>query len=322
MKNALFIILILLISSSLMFGQTRVIFDTDIDSDVDDVLALALLHSYEKSGLIKTLGVIVTSNDSCSFSCTDAINTFYGRPDILVGYLKKQNNITSFSKYTCQVSREFPHKLKDISQTTESVELYRKLLAENPDGSVVIVTVGGLTSLQDLLMSKSDTISRLNGEQLVRRKVKKWICMGGQIPKGKEANFYRPDPLSTVYCIKHFRHEVVFVDVEIGLKILTGGTYLKDNLKKNNPVYMSFELYNNFAGRASWDQLAVMLLNEKSKEFFDIISDGYMTVSNDGSNEWIVGKSKNKNHSYIAIRTGVDPKTIGKYIDDQAISME
>lgn len=146
--------------------------------------------------------------------------------------------------------------------------------------------------------------------------------MGGQLPRGKEANFYRPDPLSTVYCIENWRNEVVFVDVEIGFKILTGGKYLKDNLKKKNPVYRSFELYNNFAGRASWDQLAVMMLNEKSQEFFDIISDGYMTVTDDGSNEWIVGKSINRKHSYIAIKPGVDPKAIAKYIDDQAISLQ
>lgn len=123
MKKVFFIILVIFLSSGLISGQALVIFDTDIDSDVDDVLALALLHSYEKSGIIKTLGVIVTSNDSCSFSCTDAVNTYYGRPDIPIGYLKNQNNISRFSKYTCQVSREFPHNLKDMSQTTESVDL-------------------------------------------------------------------------------------------------------------------------------------------------------------------------------------------------------
>lgn len=320
MKKTFF--LILLILSNIMYGQVRMIFDTDIDSDVDDVLALALLHSYEKAGSVKLLGVVVTSNDSCSFSCADAINCYYGRPNIPIGYLKTQNDITRLSRYTCQVSKEFPHEIKEISQTAESADLYRRLLAESSDASVVIVTVGGLTSLQNLLKSKPDKISRLNGEQLVQCKVKKWICMGGQLPRGKEANFYKPDPLSTVYCLEHWKNEVVFVDVEIGFKIITAGKYLKDNLTKNNPVYRSYELYNNFAGKASWDQLAVLMLNEKSKEFFDIVSDGYMTATDDGRNEWVVGKSKNKKHSYIAIKSGVDPKVIGKYIDDQAISLK
>ena len=170
-------------------AQTNVILDTDIDSDVDDVQALAMLHSYQKSGIIDLLGVVVTSSDSYSYQCVDAINTFYQRPDIPIGFLKQQETLDNLSKYTKQVSEAFPHNLTSITQTTESARLYRKLLMESEDNSVVIVTIGHLTSLQNLLQSEGDDISQLTGKELVEKKVKKWLCMGGTYPEERKLIF-------------------------------------------------------------------------------------------------------------------------------------
>ncbi len=314
-----FMLILLLYSSSQ--AQVRVILDTDMDSDVDDVQALAMLHAYEQAGLIDLIGVVVTSNDSSSFACADAINTFYGKPDIPIGFLKEQDDLSHFSKYTRQVSKEFPHSLKQIGQTTESARLYRKLLAESPDTSVVIVTIGHLSSLQDLLQSVPDSMSPLSGQQLVRQKVKRWLCMGGTFPQGKEANFYRPDPLSTVYCLEHWDQEVVFCGWEVGKQIITGGDYLKSKLPQKNPVYQAYELYNNFAGRPAWDQVAVVLLDEKAEDYFDFVRQGYVAVSADGSNVWTGKVPSGKNHAYVRIKDGVAPDSIARYMDDLVVSL-
>ncbi len=304
-------------------AQTRVILDADIDSDVDDVQALAMLHAYQRQGVANMLGVVVTSDDSASFSCTDAIDTFYGQPDLPIGFLKKQEKLRHFSKYTQRVAEEFPHDLTQLEQTTESAQLYRKLLAESPDHSVVIVTIGHLTSLMNLLRSPGDQISPLSGQELVQKKVKKWLCMGGQYPEGKEANFYRPDPASTVYCLENWTQEVVFCGWEVGNKILTGGAYLKSKLPKANPVYRAYQLYNNFAGRPAWDQVAVLLLDENaSSEYFDFVRDGFVSVAADGSNVWKPGeKAAGKQHAYVKIKAGVDPDTIAREMDNLTISL-
>lgn len=299
-------------------AQIKVILDTDIDSDVDDVQALAMLHSYQDLGKIDLLGVVVTSSDSFSYQCVDAINTFYNRPDIPIGFLKHQDMLDNFSKYTKQVSIAFPHDVSSITQTTESARLYRTLLTESDDNSVVIVTIGHLTSLQNLLKSEGDDISSLTGKELVEKKVKKWLCMGGTFPEGKEANFYRPDPTSTVYCLENWSKDVIFCGWELGNQIITGGAYLKSRLNKDNPVYLGFELYNNFAGRPAWDQVAVMLLDETTaSRYFDINRNGYVLVEQDGSNAWNSGKHlTDKNHAIVSIKEGVDPNTIAKTIDD------
>src|SRR5690606_2964941 len=92
-------------------AQQKVILDTDMDSDVDDVHALAVLHALEKKGEVEIIGVIVTSDDTHAASCVDVLNTFYGRLDIPIGFLKKQLNLREFSKYTKALHNEFPHDL-------------------------------------------------------------------------------------------------------------------------------------------------------------------------------------------------------------------
>jgi len=305
-------------------AQTKVILDTDMDSDVDDVQALAMLHAYEKQGIVDLIGVIVTSSDNFSYQCVDAINTFYGQAEIPIGFLKQQNGLSNFSKYTRRISAEFPHAITTIDKTTEAVALYRKLLSLSEDNSVVIVTIGHLTSLQNLLKSESDSISPLSGKELVNKKVKTWLCMGGTYPKGLEANFHRPDPASTIYCLDNWEKQVIFCGWELGNKIITGGDYLKSKLHSNNPVYRAYELYNNFKGRPAWDQAAVMLLDKNAtSRFFSINTDGFVSLQQNGSNKWHWGKSKKgKNHAFISIKENIDPEVIAKTMDNLMLRLE
>ncbi len=318
------LLLPLLLLSIQSVAQTKVILDTDIDSDVDDVQALAMLHAYEKQGIIDLIGIIVTSSDSFSYQCTNAINTYYDRAEIPIGFLKQQKSLRNFSKYTRQISAQFPHAITTMDETIEAADLYRRLLSQSEDNSVVIVTIGHLSSLQNLLKSQGDSISPLGGKQLANKKVKKWLCMGGTYPKGLEANFHRPDPASTVFCLDNWEKEVVFCGWELGNKIITGGDYLKSALQSNNPVYRSYELYNNFKGRPAWDQAAVLLLDHNAtSRFFNINTNGHVSVQQDGRNQWHSGKNKKgKNHAYVSIKESVDPGSIAKAMDDLILQLE
>lgn len=178
----IFFLYLLWFCSVFCSAQTKVILDTDIDSDVDDVQALAMLHAYQKMGKIDLLGVIVTSPDSYAYRCADAINTYYGHSDIPIGCLRGQGNWGSFSKYTRKVSEEFPHALTSVENTVLSAELYRKLLAKSGDDSVIIVTIGHLSSLRDLLQSEGDEISPLSRKGVGEQESKKMAVHGRAIP--------------------------------------------------------------------------------------------------------------------------------------------
>ena len=289
---------------------TAVIFDTDLDSDVDDVGALAVLHALANNGEAKILGVIVTSDDMHSPLCADAINTYFQRPEIPIG-VNKNVKLRSFSLYTKGIAEEYPHCLGLYDDAEDATILYRKLLCSEPDNSVVIITVGHLTNLKNLLLSQADAHSPLDGIALVKKKVKLWSCMGGKYPKGKEPNFYRPDPGSTSVCVNRWPKAVVFSGSEIGNPIKTGGENFRKHASKKSPVRRAYELYNQFQGRSSWDQTAVLYAIRGNNDLWSVHRQGHNYAFSDGSNEW--RSSPDKEHGYLVEKTS--PEELAKIID-------
>lgn len=312
-----FFVILFLFVSKLNFAQYKVILDADIDSDADDVEALAMLHSLADDKEIDFIGVVVTSDDPYAPTCAAAINNYFGRSNLPIGFLKNQLYLKNHSRYTRQVSEEFPGELKSYKDAEDAVRVYRKLLSESPDSSVVIITIGHLSSLSALFKSGSDEFSSLNGLELAEKKIVKWICMGGHFPQGKEANFYRPDPASTLYTLSVWSKPVIFAGWEVGEQIKTGGEYLKDGLPVKNPVYRAYEFYNGFSGRSSWDQVAVFLLRPDADKYFYSETNGYCKVFNDGSNLWIINKESK--HEYVKFREGANFEEIARLMDNMAI---
>src|SRR5262245_56167345 len=54
------------------------IFDTDIGNDIDDALALGMIHALVSRGECKLLAVTITKDEPLSAPFVDAVNTFYG----------------------------------------------------------------------------------------------------------------------------------------------------------------------------------------------------------------------------------------------------
>src|SRR5437764_918961 len=71
------------------FAQpTPVIFDTDMGNDVDDALALAMLHALESRGECRLIAVTITKDNPWAAVYVDLVNTFYGRARIPIGMVK------------------------------------------------------------------------------------------------------------------------------------------------------------------------------------------------------------------------------------------
>src|SRR3954463_9928941 len=125
----------------------RLIFDTDMGNDVDDVLALGMIHALQSRGVCELLAVTVTKDHELAGPFVDAVNTFYGRPRIPVGVVRggATRDEGKFLKLA-RDARKYPHALKRSADAPEAVALLRKVLAAQPDGSVVIVQVGFATN--------------------------------------------------------------------------------------------------------------------------------------------------------------------------------
>ena len=60
-------------------SPVRIIFDTDIQGDADDVGTVAVLHALVDSGEAEILAMGVSSKNSWSPLCLSALNTYFGR---------------------------------------------------------------------------------------------------------------------------------------------------------------------------------------------------------------------------------------------------
>ncbi|MCD6441217.1 MAG: nucleoside hydrolase, partial [Candidatus Marinimicrobia bacterium] len=219
---ALFILLLIFSQIDSVYATEKVIFDTDIGPDWDDVGATATLHALANSGEAEILAMMVSSGGHTATwgpPCLDAFNTYYGRPDIPIGVATEGPSFGS--RYNQQIAEEFEQDL-GIDNAWNSVELYRKILSEQTDSSVVIITTGFMTNLAALLKSEPDNYSALNGIDLVTKKVEKWVCMGGGFPNsGGEFNF-ACDAAATKYVVDNWPKPVIFSGAEIGSQIQTG----------------------------------------------------------------------------------------------------
>ena len=55
------------------------IFDTDMGNDVDDALALAMLHAFASRGEVKLLAVTVSKDNPWAAEYVRMVNEYYGR---------------------------------------------------------------------------------------------------------------------------------------------------------------------------------------------------------------------------------------------------
>lgn len=298
----------------------KIIFDTDLGPDYDDVGALAFLHAMADSGKAEILATVSSNKHELVAPSIDVINTWFGRPDLPIGAPAGEGpSLGSFQHWADSIVAAYPHGIRSTSEAGDAVSLYREILARQPDNSVTIVTVGFLTNLRDLLQSGPDGISTLTGSELIGKKVSKLVSMAGSFPGGKEFNVYI-DSLASKYVFENWPGEVIFSGFEIGKEILTGLRVLEMPVG-SSPVKDVFRISIPMAeedknGRMSWDETAVLIAVYGTDGFFDTRR-GTILVDSSGSNEW--QDDPEGKHQYVIQKMPVPEIT--KFIEDRMMHL-
>lgn len=295
---------IFLLSVILMQAQSKkpvpVIFDTDMGPDYDDAGAIALLHAYADAGKAKILATVASTKYEGVAAVLDVFNTYYKRPGTIIGVPKGEASTRRDPQHwTDSLIKNYPHAIKSNKDVPDAVEVYRRVLAKQPDKSVTIITVGFLTNLANLLKSQPDKYSSLDGRQLVEKKVKTLVSMAGKFPSGREFNIYIDGPAAK-YVYSNWNTPVIFSGFEIGEKIKTGLPLIKNDAIKNSPVKDVFRICipldkNDKDGRMSWDETAVLVAIGGYRPYYKLKS-GTIKINDDGSNTF---NDNSGNHFYL-----------------------
>jgi pyrimidine-specific ribonucleoside hydrolase len=279
---------------------SAIIFDSDMGPDYDDVGAITMLHAFADSGYAKILATIASTKYEGVAAIFNVFNTYFKRPGLEIGVPKgKALELKDVQHWTDSLLVKYPHRIKKNAEVPDAVEVYRKVLASQPDKSVTIVTVGFLTNLANLLQSPPDKYSRLDGKELVRRKVLRLVCMAGRFPAGSEFNVNR-DAAASQLVFNNWETPVLLSGFEIGKKIKTGLPLINNNAIKNSPVKDVFRICipldpQDSIGRMSWDETAVLVAVKGYKPWYSL-EKGKMIVAEDGSNTWVKEPSP---HHYL-----------------------
>lgn len=315
-----FLLVTLIMSPLMVSSQTEkkpvsVIFDTDMGPDYDDVGAITLLHAFADKGEANILATIASTKYENVGPVLSVLNTYFKRPDLPIGVPRGEAlTLRDFQHWSDTLVAKYPHAVKHNDETADAVQLYRKVLAQQPDNSVTIVTVGFLTNISNLIQSKADENSPLSGAELVDKKVNKLVCMAGKFPNGKEFNVER-DAKASIHVFKNFKKPIILSGFEIGAKIKSGLPLIQNPNIKNSPVKDVFRISipmdkQDKDGRMSWDQTAVLIAIRGTQPFYTL-SCGTMTVNADGSNAW---NSKGKGHCHLV--EAQPSATVQKLIND------
>ena len=309
-KNLLLSFAIIFLCTTITFAQSKIIFDTDFGGDADDLGALAMLHNFIDQGECELLGIACWSTEQYAVSAIDAVNRFYKHPSIPIGTRKDSVEFQKWC-YSKSIVDDFFHKLNQESAKDATI-LYRKLLAQSEDTSITIVTVGPLKNIENLIRSEGDSISCMTGKELIEKKVKEFVIMGGQFPSGKwEWNFEGGMPGVTKFVIENLNVPIIFSGFEVGVKIKTGEIF--NNIEQNTPLYVGFLHFSNNApwmkkfyngkiiDNSTFDQTAVLYAVRNGEGiYWDKVQSGYCKPDDIGGNTWVSGKMSN--HSYLKLK--------------------
>ena len=280
-----------------------VILDTDVGSSTDDLFALEMLYRYEDAGKCRLLGVVVDRPGEANAAFVDAMNAWAGRPELPVGLVRRgPADAKVFIDYarvadaTDAAGRPlFPRTAP--GDRPDGAALYRRLLADAPDGSVTVCSIGFLTALAQLLESPPDGLSPLDGAELVRRKVARAVMMGGAFADGAEPEYnFAMDPESarTFFRLWPRDVEIVFSPAEVGDAIDYPPALVVSDLDwtDRHPIKQVYLQCDCDTGQRMWDALAAVQAVEGDAAF-SLGGRGTVELSPDGRTAFVPSPSGN-----------------------------
>lgn len=270
------------------------IYDTDIGNDVDDALAMGVIHALESRGECKLLAVTITKDHELCAPFVDAVNTFYGRGGIPIGVVKDgptpdESRFTGLACERDDGELRYPHDLESGNDAPEATEVLRAALAGQADRSVAIAQVGFSTNLARLLDSEADDHSPLNGRGLVERKVRVLSVMAGAFKpiKGKEHLEYNvvKDIPAARKLAAEWPTPIIYSGFEIGIAVLYPAASIERDFAyvAHHPLQEAYQLYQPTPHeRPTWDLTSVLWAVRPTRGYFDLSAPGRAQVSDEG----------------------------------------
>ena len=245
-------------------GTPIIIFDTDMGPDIDDALALAMLHEYANRGMAKIAAVTMSRNSDWGVKYISLLNTYYGRgAQIPIGAFKGSTGVDRDEEYWYSrkvvAGGQHPYDQSiNMANVPAGHEVMRAVLERAAPNSVAIVQVGFSTNTAELLRRYPD---------LVREKAPLLSIMAGQDGQRKDADFNTKFAVADAQKVwADWPHKVIQSEQRLGGNLLYPYEEITGRLGSNHPIRQSYEARDfswhednpPFYNMRTWDLTSVM----------------------------------------------------------------
>lgn len=265
------------------FGARPVIFDTDMGNDIDDALALAMLHALSDRGECDLIGVTLTNANPAAAPYIRMVNRFYGRGDLPVGAaLKKLKNGDGDGYMTAALRTAHA----DGGGPAESALVVLRRLLSAAHEKVVIVQTGFSSNLAALLDSPG-------GVELARDKVALLVAMAGNFAGGEPEYNVRIDIPSAKAVFERWPTPIVFSGFEIGRDLLFPAASIERDFAyaHPHPIAESYRAYSKMPyNRPTWDLTAALEAVRSDRGYFTRSEPGSVLVEANGATRFVSGR--------------------------------
>lgn len=293
-------------------GTPTIIFETDIGNDVDDALALDMIYKYLDEKKINVLAICSNKNSEYSTEYIHLMNHWYGYDRIPIGKvingIDSENDAKNYAKHVCLLKDNNNQKLFkrpdfNYDSIPDAVKLYRKILANQKNRSVTIVSVGFSTNIVRLLNSPPDEHSELTGKELIRQKVKLLSIMAGSFGVNKIAEYnVMKDIPSAQSIVLQWPTKIVFTPYEAGVMVNYPGNSIKNDFDwiDQHPLVEAYKSYMAMPyDRPTWDLIALLYVVENSKEYFTQQPMGKVSIDQYGYTSYY--EDKKGEHTFLTV---------------------
>ena len=279
-------------------GPVSIIFETDMGNDVDDAMALDLLFKYMDAGRVNLLGVMINKVEPGGAEYVDLARVWYGHPEVPIGIIREgadcSGDAVNYAQHVAGMRTEegdplFAGSVEDCSSLPLAVDLYREILAAQPDGSVTIISTGFSTNLARLLDTEPDEYSDLDGTALVAQKVSRLVTMAGCMlnETTPEYNVMRDVP-SAQKVFSRWPTEIVNSPFEVGISICYPSQSIMDDFgwTEAHPMVEAYKVYRQMPyDEPTWDITSVLYavegISNGDVPYFNVVGPGRIEFSDD-----------------------------------------
>jgi inosine-uridine nucleoside N-ribohydrolase len=269
--------------ANVCFAAHPVIFDTDMGNDIDDALALAVLHALTDRGECELIGVTLTNAHPAAVPYIRMLNRFYGRGGLPVGAAIKALKGGAGDGY---MTAALGNTAAESATAAEpALALLRRLLSSAHE-KVVIVQTGFSTNLAALLESPG-------GAALAKEKVALVVAMAGNFAGGEPEYNVRIDIASAKAVFERWPTPIVFSGFEIGRDLLYPAASIEHDFAyaSPHPIAESYRAYAKMPyDRPTWDLTAALEAVRPEHGYFGRSEPGTVLVELNGATRFTPGQ--------------------------------